>query len=67
MHARSISRKSCRRPNSANRSAAREAGVSLDLEVAANLPLVRGDAAKLQQAFSNIVSNAIKFTLRDGA
>ncbi len=52
---------------SANRAAAREAGVSLDLEVAANLPLVRGDATKLQQAFNNIVSNAIKFTLRDGA
>lgn len=51
---------------SGNRNSAREANVSLDLEIAANLPLVRGDAAKLQQAFNNIVSNAIKFTLRDG-
>ncbi len=51
----------------ANRAAAGEAGVSLDIEVAANLPLVRGDSTKLQQAFSNIVSNAIKFTLRGGA
>jgi two-component system cell cycle sensor histidine kinase PleC len=51
----------------ANRNAAREGGVSLDLELAANLPMVRGDAAKLQQAFNNIVSNAIKFTLRNGA
>jgi two-component system cell cycle sensor histidine kinase PleC len=50
-----------------NRAAAREAGVSLDLEVADQLPLVRGDATKLQQVFSNIVSNAIKFTLRNGA
>jgi two-component system cell cycle sensor histidine kinase PleC len=51
----------------ANRNAAREAGVSLDLEVAANLPLIRGDAAKLRQAFHNIISNAIKFTLQGGA
>jgi signal transduction histidine kinase len=52
---------------SANRTAARDAGISLDLEVAANLPLVRGDALKLQQAFNNILSNAIKFTLRSGS
>lgn len=51
----------------ANRNAAREAGVSLDLEVAANLPLIRGDAAKLRQAFHNLISNAIKFTLEGGA
>ncbi len=51
----------------ANRNAAREAGVSLDLEVAANLPMIRGDAAKLRQAFHNLISNAIKFTLQGGA
>jgi two-component system cell cycle sensor histidine kinase PleC len=51
----------------ANRNAAREAGVSLDLEVAANLPTIRGDAAKLRQAFHNLISNAIKFTLQGGA
>jgi two-component system cell cycle sensor histidine kinase PleC len=52
---------------SANRNAAREASVSLDLEVSANLPPVRGDAIKLRQAFNNLVSNAIKFTLHGGA
>lgn len=52
---------------SANRNAAREASVSLDLEVSANLPPVRGDAVKLRQAFNNLVSNAIKFTLHGGA
>ncbi len=52
---------------STNRSAAREAGVSLDLEVAANLPAIRGDASKLQQAFNNLISNAVKFTLRGGS
>jgi two-component system cell cycle sensor histidine kinase PleC len=49
------------------RGAARDAGVSLDLEIAANLPVVRGDATKLKQVFSNLVSNAIKFTLTGGA
>lgn len=52
---------------STSRNAAREAGISLDLEIAANLPLVRGDAVKLQQALSNLISNAIKFTLRGGS
>jgi two-component system cell cycle sensor histidine kinase PleC len=52
---------------STNRTAAREAGVSLDLEVAANLPAIRGDASKLQQAFNNLISNAVKFTLRGGS
>lgn len=52
---------------STNRSAAREAGISLDLEVTANLPAIRGDASKLQQAFNNLISNAVKFTLRGGS
>jgi two-component system cell cycle sensor histidine kinase PleC len=52
---------------STGRNAAREAGIGLDCEIATNLPLVRGDAAKLQQALSNLVSNAIKFTLKGGA
>jgi two-component system cell cycle sensor histidine kinase PleC len=52
---------------STNRNAARDAGVSLDLEVAGNLPPIRGDASKLQQALSNLISNAVKFTLRGGS
>lgn len=52
---------------SSNRNIAREAGVSLDLEVAGNLPTIRGDAVKLRQAFNNLLSNAIKFTLQGGA
>ena len=50
-----------------NLAAAREAGVSLDIEIHDQLPTVRGDAAKLQQAIGNVVSNAIKFTLQDGS
>ncbi len=52
---------------STNRNASRDAGVSLDLEVAGNLPPIRGDASKLQQALSNLISNAVKFTLRGGS
>jgi two-component system cell cycle sensor histidine kinase PleC len=44
-----------------------EAGVTVQMQIAANLPTVRGDSAKLQQAFNNLISNAIKFTLRGGS
>lgn len=46
--------------------AAAEAGVTLDTEIAADLPLIRGDAIKLRQIFTNIVGNAIKFTRTGG-
>jgi len=49
------------------RPAAEAAGVSLDLKMAFSLPMVRGDDTKLGQIFSNIVSNAVKFTPRGGS
>jgi two-component system cell cycle sensor histidine kinase PleC len=44
-----------------HRSAAVESGLKLEYRFD-ELPSVRGDAQKLRQAFSNVVSNAIKFT-----
>lgn len=45
---------------------ASDAGVNLDLKIALDLPAVSGDAVKLRQIFTNIISNAIKFTPKDG-
>ncbi len=50
-----------------NRTMSADAGVNVQTQIAANLPTVRGDSAKLQQAFNNLISNAIKFTLRGGS
>lgn len=47
--------------------AAREAGVSLSLRHAFSLPQVRGDDTKLAQVFSNLISNAVKFTPEGGS
>jgi two-component system phosphate regulon sensor histidine kinase PhoR len=41
-------------------------GVRLDLDVAADLPAVRGEAAQLGQVFANLVHNAVKFSPHGG-
>lgn len=46
--------------------AAAEAGVAISLKLAFSLPLVRGDDTKLAQVFSNVISNAVKFTPKGG-
>jgi PAS domain S-box-containing protein len=46
--------------------AADSKGVRLDRDVAADLPLVHGDSKRLHQVFSNVLSNAVKFTPRGG-
>lgn len=45
---------------------AADAGVELVPEIAIDLPSIRGDSVKLRQIFTNIISNAIKFTPRNG-
>lgn len=40
--------------------------IDVDVAIAADLPLIRGDAVKLKQIFTNVLSNAIKFTPADG-
>ncbi|MEW5992458.1 MAG: ATP-binding protein [Chloroflexota bacterium] len=41
--------------------------IRLEVEVAPDLPLVRGEAARLAQVFANLVHNAVKFSPPDSA
>lgn len=44
------------------RAQAERAGLTLTVEVAADIPEVRGDAARLEQVLVNLIHNALKFT-----
>jgi two-component system cell cycle sensor histidine kinase PleC len=45
---------------------AQEAGVNLECQISGDLPMVKGDSVKLRQIFTNLISNAIKFTQSGG-
>ena len=45
---------------------AAEAGVTVETDIASDLPMIRGDSVKLRQVFTNIISNGIKFTRASG-
>ncbi len=49
------------------RAQAERAGLTLTVEVAADTPEVRGDAARLEQVLVNLIHNALKFTPSRGS
>ncbi len=46
---------------------AQSAGVNLELQIDPTVPSVRGDGVKLRQVFTNLISNALKFTRGGGS
>jgi two-component system cell cycle sensor histidine kinase PleC len=49
------------------RSMAEQAGVTFATSIAYDLPVARGDVVKLRQVFTNVMSNAVKFTQHGGS
>jgi signal transduction histidine kinase len=49
------------------RPAAADAGLELEVRLDEHLPAIRGDRLKLKQAFSNLISNAVRFTREGGS
>jgi two-component system, OmpR family, sensor histidine kinase KdpD len=46
---------------------AREAGIALETDLAADVPSITGDTTKLGWALSNLIGNALRYTPRGGA
>lgn len=49
------------------RLSAEEKGISISLDIEENLPFFSGDSGGIEAIFVNLISNAIKYTPRDGA
>jgi two-component system, cell cycle sensor histidine kinase PleC len=49
------------------KSQAEDAGVTLHLRIAVDMPRIKGDPAKIRQIFTNLLGNSIKFTQPGGS